>query len=131
MNNEELRKRIAEAKGWTQVRWDTSSSDEGTHSEWLRGREPNGPHDASEVPNWPESIADAWELLGEVHSWSLRRMKEGAVGVFVHLNYAGPNRMSSKLEQVDVDLPDAPPEMFPRAICMAFLAAQKGGGRGE
>ena len=54
--NDELRRRIAELKGWTI---------QGEMGGELAGYLPSGAR-FSRVPNWPENISDTWELEDEI-----------------------------------------------------------------
>ena len=54
--NEELQKKIAKLKGWTHIREVNGQ---------LLGMPPNHPG-IWVAPEWPESIADAWELVEEM-----------------------------------------------------------------
>jgi hypothetical protein len=59
MTNEELRLAIAKAKGWVCLA-----------GVWLGPLEPDGTRVALyNVPDWPASIADAWELWDEMKEY--------------------------------------------------------------
>ena len=56
MTNDELRRKIAEAKGWTII-------DEQSH---IGVKDKSGLSAYEFIPNWPVNIVDAWELEEEV-----------------------------------------------------------------
>jgi len=67
MTNDEIRLKIAELKGWKNTEhlsgWFALVSPTGKAS--YTTRDVNLALSGSDVPNWPESIADAWGLVEE------------------------------------------------------------------
>lgn len=120
MTNEEIRIKIAQAKGchWYEVRGSaylcSDSSRMMIDREAVRVDEPDPDSKLHfKVPNWPENIADAWELYLE--------MKQAGCFVFVGhmLDGRGAFRISPPGD-INFEWYYAPDEIG--AICLAWLA---------
>jgi hypothetical protein len=106
---DEIRRKIAELKGWTI---------DGVIGNEAVGTSPSGMK-FTPVPDWPSNIQDAWELVEE--------MKQGGTGVFVDWCtrdmlspfgwFCGVPKKYSKEWITGRDADTAP-----LAICLAYLA---------
>lgn len=124
MTNEEIRIKIAQAKGchWYEVRGSaylcSDSSRMMIDREAVRVDEPDPDSKLHfKVPNWPENIADAWELVEEMPFYQIYKSQ-----LVTGQPYYGC--MCFMRLPCDEDNPDYIGEAgaVPRAICLAWLA---------
>jgi hypothetical protein len=125
MTNEEIRLLIAQTMGWEDIVYRFTYS-EGMNTPF--GTSPKG-ISYSQLPNWPISIANAWQLLEE--------MAVGLQGFTITSEHYGSGQTTWRAseyadpydgdcEQVGIVIRD---DSAPRAICLAWLEWKKSQGK--
>jgi len=112
MTNDELRRKIAEAKGWTII-------DEQSH---IGVKDKSGLSAYEFIPNWPVNIVDAWELVEEMrneHEIDIAsdKLSDGSSTYCMKIfTFRGDGKGTGwRLEHITTA------DTAPRAICLAWL----------
>lgn len=115
MTNEEIRIKIAQEKGWREAEGLLCPPEGDPRMSWAAEWDSHGiPHF---MPDWPENIADAWELVEEMPFYQIYKSQ-----LVTGQPYYGC--MCFMRLPCDEDNPDYIGEAgaVPRAICLAWLA---------
>lgn len=99
MTDDEIRIKIALLRGYLNV-----ANREGS----ITGTVP-GERYIDDVPNWPVSIADGWELVEEMYNYNIKKIGTETTAVL----YPDTHILRGKVGKADT---------APRAICLAWLA---------
>lgn len=122
LTNEELRKKIATERGWTNLYMMAFA---GTVIPY--GDDPDNHYASRPIPNWPEDIAAAWELVEEVRKFDINMLNR----------YTWELSSGSPLEKWYAEITDwnrdngslhwrTESDTAPRAISLAYLAWKEG-----
>ena len=101
MTNNELRHKIAEARGWTII-------DEQSH---IGVKDKSGLSAYEFIPNWPVNIVDAWELVEEMATPDNFGLSFWDKNIWECIYHKDEDHSSF----VEADT-------APRAICLAYIA---------
>lgn len=126
MTNEELRLKIAAAQGWKIEPSHIVEPDGKRTARFVRDWTPGGNGASVDgllmiLPNWPESIADAWTLVEE---WSKSNAKVWRRAV-VTANSIDNTTVCQFFEENSLLMGFGEADTAPRAISLAYLASTK------